>query len=735
MLRYLIIILCLNFSLAALSQPDEELSSLYSRAKEHAVSQAYLDICYYFIDHNSPCEEFLIYLDKGYKAALEERNAESIGTYYSLRGDYYLLKGDNDKFLRDRMKSAAIFQKLNNVGCYIDCLGQLSYFYLLVHKPDSARYFIRKGLAMLDSPENDYTAGLLHNLSVSYMDEGKQDSAIYYAQKATDAAILNKDSSFLMNSYIQQGVICRKQDKLPLALDFYEKALDIAERLDCYTDASVLYSNVAYLYAGMERKKEALNMAEKAVQTANMEGDNLMIANAYITKGGILYKMNDSRNAVTCLRQALHYFDGEEHPRFFLKVTNYLTPAYLHLNKVDSARYYQSKAAELYTQLPPYSTETRDYYASLMQLYHHSGEYFAMLQTADKLDEIYKKNPDKGFMPFFYKLKAEAFSKTGNPSQAYLYMTKAYASHDSVLNREHSLQLSDFMVKYRTKEKELQIFLLQQQQIEQETVAMRRMHRLLFALFILLSLVLFLLYNRQRQKAKSARLASFAKEKEREFIALQKDTEHRLTRNYIDGLESERERLSKELHDGVCNNLLALEMDLKTLPDENKDEKLKKSISLLTQIRESVRNVSHELMPPVFQYATIDEMLYDYTTHLDESGIIELRYFSTEDVDWSLIPQQIGFEIYRIVQEALNNCLKHASASCIEVSMLWKGNLLTVRIADNGMGFDTNKKQKGIGLRTIAERVKSIGGELLIQTGDGGTDILVTINIRQTNEE
>ena len=277
-------------------------------------------------------------------------------------------------------------------------------------------------------------------------------------------------------------------------------------------------------------------------------------------------------------------------------------------------------------------------------------------------------------------------------------------------------------------ERAFNISALKQLQLEKEKKSLQQTIYLISFIGILIIVMLMLLYIRQKQKNRILKLAHYAEEKDKEFLALQKETELRLTRKYIDGLETERERLAKELHDGVCNNLLALEMNLKGLPD--KEQELKEPLSLLSETRMSVRNVSHELMPPTFQYATIDEMLFDYTSHIDLPGYADLCYSSTEDTDWSLIPQQVGYEIYRIVQEALNNSIKHSSASFIEVSLLYKVNFVQITVKDNGHGFDLSKRYKGIGLRTIAERAKSVGGDLTIESGRSGTKISVTINMR-----
>lgn len=323
-----------------------------------------------------------------------------------------------------------------------------------------------------------------------------------------------------------------------------------------------------------------------------------------------------------------------------------------------------------------------------------------------------------------------------NYDSAVAYMSKI-DKIDSTLSHSDSLALYNYMetlgcmdVETANKvaaERIFNISALKQQQSEREKKVLRQ--RIYFILIIgtLIIATLLLLYARQRQKNRALKIAHYAKEKEEEFLTLQKEAELRFTRKFIDGLEAERGRLAKELHDGVCNNLLALEMNLKTLP--GKEKYLDEPLSLLTEIRMDIRSVSHELMPPAFQYATIDEMLSDYTSHIDLPAYSTVRYFSTEDVDWSLIPEQVGYEIYRIVQEALNNSIRHSSASLIEVSLLYKKTFIEIIITDNGKGFDLLKKNKGIGLRTIAGRVESIGGELIMESGGEGTKISVTVKI------
>lgn len=367
--------------------------------------------------------------------------------------------------------------------------------------------------------------------------------------------------------------------------------------------------------------------------------------------------------------------------------------------KTDVERYY-------YYQVKALLLQENKQYAEAVTYYH---------QMTDMLEKGYKDARDYEY----YKKLAECYYALKDDMKAYANLRKAYVLRDSTFHLHYQETMSDYSVKYNTKEKELEIVRLQQNELERERELMFR--RVIFAsIFVVLVLVLLvLLYARQRQKMRLTKLAQAAGEKERQFLTLQKETEGRLTRKYIDGLESERERMATELHDDVCNDLLAFEINISALAEEDGRD-LKEQLKFLKAIRERLRSISHELMPPTFQYATLDEMLADYILHLPLSQRTQAEYHSTEGVDWKQVPQEIGFELYRIVQEALCNAIKYAEATHIRVELLLEGKYLSILVADDGKGFDPGRKTKGIGLRTIWQRTKIIGGEMKLDTAPGG---------------
>jgi signal transduction histidine kinase len=194
------------------------------------------------------------------------------------------------------------------------------------------------------------------------------------------------------------------------------------------------------------------------------------------------------------------------------------------------------------------------------------------------------------------------------------------------------------------------------------------------------------------------------------------EAEQEQNRRYLEGMESERTRLAKELHDGVSNQLLAIEMRLNDNHNHNADDnkKWEQTRRLLTESREQVRRVSHELMPPEFSYAHLGEVIENFMYELDGTNGIAFHFDSQmEEADYKAIPQTDALEIYRIVQEAVTNAVKHAAPTDVFVLIKDEGNTVTIRITDNGTA--RQEGTHGIGLRTMSQRSDAIGATLTIE--------------------
>lgn len=221
----------------------------------------------------------------------------------------------------------------------------------------------------------------------------------------------------------------------------------------------------------------------------------------------------------------------------------------------------------------------------------------------------------------------------------------------------------------------------------------------------LLCFALYILWQR-RQRRKTAR-----------------ETEQQMAERYLEGQERERSRLAKELHDGVSNQLLAIEMKLE------QDGLTPQTMQLISESREQVRRVSHELIPPEFEHATLDEAVRSYTATLNGVRHCTVSYQSTpEDANWTLIPSATALEVYRIIQEVTGNALKHAKATSITIGLhLDEDKSITATVCDNGSEVMDNNKSTGIGIRTIRQRASAIGGQVDYYRHPFGTTVKLSV--------
>lgn len=202
-----------------------------------------------------------------------------------------------------------------------------------------------------------------------------------------------------------------------------------------------------------------------------------------------------------------------------------------------------------------------------------------------------------------------------------------------------------------------------------------------------------------------------------------RQTEHQMEERYIEGQEYERNRLAKELHDGISNQLLAVEMKL------NEEGLTPQTMQLLSESREQVRRVSHELIPPEFEHATLSEVIRNYVDSVNGLNHCEVSYMQTsQNIDWSEIPPGIGLEIYRIIQEAVSNALKHANTTSVSIGLHMDTDNLRVLISNNGTRKDNNETSAGIGKHTISQRASSIKGKIDFIQHQYGSTVQLTVN-------
>src|SRR5690606_19782503 len=172
-----------------------------------------------------------------------------------------------------------------------------------------------------------------------------------------------------------------------------------------------------------------------------------------------------------------------------------------------------------------------------------------------------------------------------------------------------------------------------------------------------------------------------------------------------EGKQLEKKRISEELHDGILGQMLGIRLILSGLNNKTDDGSgLKRSelIKRLQQLEEEIRTISHELNKASQEkinnfIVSIEELVQT----IRDSSKMNCHIKHDDSIDWDQLNANIKINIYRIVQESLQNCIKHANATEVEIVLEYTGKQLNIIITDNGVGFNTKKGKKGIGLKNM----------------------------------
>jgi signal transduction histidine kinase len=202
----------------------------------------------------------------------------------------------------------------------------------------------------------------------------------------------------------------------------------------------------------------------------------------------------------------------------------------------------------------------------------------------------------------------------------------------------------------------------------------------------------------------------------------------------IEGQENERKRISRELHDGIGQLLTVMNLRLELIDDH---KEIKSEIkSLINQTISEVRRISYNLMPGALMDFGLEAALRDFTENIKKYSGIPVHFTYEKRQTGLNISFDTAVAIFRIIQEGLNNIIKHAAATRIDLSVKETDSRIEILLTDNGKGFDPNTIKKGLGLKNMKERTEILNGKFIIESvKEKGTtlDIIIPV-INKYNE-
>ena len=539
---------------------------------------------------------------------------------------------------------------------------------------------------------------------------GRTDSAVMVGAETIALAKGMDNPTMLVAAYSSQGVFLRSLGRVDEALDTYGKALDVINSGvfgdnpddDAVDEIASLYINLAVLALDMQDKEAAVSSAERSCYWVYESEDIDLKSTIYGVAGSVFNGCGMLEKAMKCQEHAYEYALKGGNTETAFRSSAYTMLIADRLNDEPKVKAWREQCHKLLPEIES-TMALLQYYQAECSISLHGGRhseaigYFNKILSLDGIDNL----------PFVkydcYNNMHTVYSALGDYDNAYNILLKSNELRDSIWAKEKEESLNNFMVKYKTVETELAL--------AKSEASRSSIFAWLLAVIALLLLVttLFVVFAGRQRRRRMLQDINFAR--------LKAD----IARQYVEGLESERKRMAAELHDGVCNDLLSIRMNI------DNGAPLDDTAHLIDNCRESLRRISHELMPPEFAFATLNEVIRFYVGKQAEahSGV-EIAYTPIDCEVIDAIPDSTALVIYRIVQEAVSNALQHSGATKIHV-VLHCSDGIRLTVTDNG-DYGKNGSHRGMGLDSMRRRANSIGGTLAVeQAPNGGTEVVLIV--------
>lgn len=635
-------------------------------------------------DQSQQEDSSLFYANKALEFASKKNYLSGVLSAITKIGNVYAMSGKLEEALalykttvpNYKFDATQLSTAYNQIGIYHVYLGHF----------DSTETYFLKALEMRKQMNDSVGIGAsLNNLGNVMMSKGDYDKAINYFFQSLKIRETINDSAGIASSTNNIGLIYYKQQKFKEAIKYYHKALEINTKHHVVDKEIFILNNLGNIYDEMNELDSSVHYYSIAINKADEFGQNRLIAISYGNMGVTQEKLGNYNEAIKYLNKALQIRTESNDLEGQAILYNNLGSVYISLNKNDSAVYFFKKSNE-FTTLIGYKEATRDNYLGLATAYDKLGKY------------------------------KEAFEAHKN----YLVYK------DSIFNEESNKQIEEIRTQYETEKKE-KLLAEQEVMLTKEQLRVKQRNYTLLGLGLVLIFILVLSYYiYKQQKFKQQKLIEENRLKdELAKITLQNE------------LHEERIRISRDLHDNIGSQLTFIisSVDNMGYLFKTADEKLRERLTgiadfsrtTITQLRDTIWALNKDEI----SFDDLKSRLFNYIENakiVKENITFNFEVSVNQKISFNAIE---GVNIFRIVQEAINNSLKYSAATKIEVLLYEENGKLCLSVEDDGIGFNVEKVNLGNGLENMKNRASSINADFVLDsTPDKGTKIILKMTVK-----
>lgn len=493
--------------------------------------------------------------------------------------------------------------------------------------------------------------------------------------KAIESFELAENDQYIPTCYTNLAILAKYLEQYDKSIEYNLKAIEYTKGADEEISRTLIsYNNIGTVYKSQQKYEEAKEYYNKALSYSEFlskkpKRHSRLIDNlAYVN-----FLSKDTANIPDLFYKALKIRDSVKDKYGIITNTLHLAEYYQSIGKDSIARMYAEQSKDLSLELQ------------------NNGELL------------------KGY---------QLLSEISDSNEGLAYANKYIALNDSLIKEERLFRDKFARIRFETDE------------IKDQNLKMTRENEILIIAILGLTALFLLGYIifRQQQSNKELLFAQTQQESNEEIYRLLLNQQIKLE----EGRQMEQQRMSEELHDGVLGRLFGVRLSLDGINQRANDgftETRNKYIDELKSIEKEIRLISHDLgaetLPSDVAYIdAVENLIGD----LCEAHKIRFEFNNDEDIDWEGVDDQKKVNLFRILQESMQNIFKHAHADLIKINFEYVEGKINLTILDDGIGFVSSKVKKGIGLKNITSRVNQMNGEVqFLSNEDAGTTVSVSI--------
>ncbi|NLR64279.1 tetratricopeptide repeat protein [Chitinophaga varians] len=544
------------------------------------------------------------------------------------------------------------------------------------------------------------------------------DNAVKIYAGLRDTANLMRALSFSGNEHHQLGNYTRAASR-------YLEALKLSDAARDTLFSSLMNNNLAGIFINLKDGAKAFQYAGKAYRHAISIDNKRRATAALINMGSCMVSLKRYAEGEQYYRKAIRMGQELEDSAFVLKAHVNLGNLYFEQEKRPEAYQQYTRSLELSRKFPEPELLTYIYLGYGRELF-NLKKYTEALSYVEQAIAMARQYKAINELRWGYLVASNLEATMGHYQRAFTLREKFEVLNDSLTGDAARNNVMLLEMQYESEKKDRQLT-AKELQLARKDLQIQQKNMWLFLFLIAAGLLLataFFIWQRLKHRTHL---------QEQQLHTMEAEKTVQVLEAMIQGEEKERTRLSKDLHDGVGGLLSAVKMHFGALKHEQPalktDRDFSHAMGMLDDAIGEVRKTAHNLMPELLARMGLADAVRFYCRNVSHSRHLTISCYAPDNI--GRFKGNFELSVYRIVQELVNNIIKHSQATEALVQLTRQGHLLSITVEDNGIGFQqTCNTAPGMGLNALQSRIRALNGNLEIAAAHGqGTTAYIEFNI------